>query len=270
MLSRFADGRDRIPCAIELAGLALAPDHILSGLVYDSGAPFGAASLFVLGRLFWILIVKPRHIAMEPVPPCLMVWQIYVDILSSLGYKADASIVCSSWYNVPQTRKRAILRATLDQNLMITLPRSPPINHKSISVAQALSLPSDGQVLQTNNFTAISRNQDGKRTRAGSVRYQRSIDLPAPTLDTRCGNWRLCPPTMQTCMARDGSIKAYKEWPPCKVDPIASRRLDRSELALLQGFPKQFVWNKKAEKQIGNAIPPPLAVGVLQPFFNLY
>lgn len=221
----------------------------------------------IVEPLFWILVAKPKHIAMEQVPPCLAVWQIYVDILSSMGYQTDASVVCSSWHNVPQTRKRAILRATRNHDITIALPRSPPVDLRPISVAQALDLPSDGQVLQTNNFTAISRNKEGKRSRSGSVRYQRSIELPSPTLDTRCGSWRLCPPTEQTCITRDGSIKRYKEWPPCKVNPKAARRLSVTELASLQGFPKQFVWKRKAEKQIGNAIPPPLALAILQPFF---
>jgi DNA (cytosine-5)-methyltransferase 1 len=45
------------------------------------------------------------------------------------------------------------------------------------------------RVVETNNFTAVERDADGERSRDGSVPYARSVDEPAPTLDTSAGGW---------------------------------------------------------------------------------
>lgn len=43
--------------------------------------------------------------------------------------------------------------------------------------------------VRTNNFSAIARDPDGERSKAGSVPYERSVGHPAPTLDTHVQGW---------------------------------------------------------------------------------
>jgi DNA (cytosine-5)-methyltransferase 1 len=43
--------------------------------------------------------------------------------------------------------------------------------------------------VQTTNFTAVQRDADGKRSRAGSVPYERTVEAPAPTLTGEAGSW---------------------------------------------------------------------------------
>lgn len=45
--------------------------------------------------------------------------------------------------------------------------------------------------LRTGNFTAIARDPDGKRSRAGSMPYERPASEPAPTIATSPGEWAL-------------------------------------------------------------------------------
>jgi DNA (cytosine-5)-methyltransferase 1 len=46
-------------------------------------------------------------------------------------------------------------------------------------------------VVQTNNFTAVARDADGQRSKAGSVPYERDVDDPAPTVTGRIDTWKL-------------------------------------------------------------------------------
>lgn len=45
--------------------------------------------------------------------------------------------------------------------------------------------------VRTANFTAVARDLDGKRSKSGSVPYERSVDAPASTLDTKVQGWSL-------------------------------------------------------------------------------
>jgi DNA (cytosine-5)-methyltransferase 1 len=42
-------------------------------------------------------------------------------------------------------------------------------------------------VVRTGNFTAVARDEDGRRTKAGSVPYERPVTAPAPTVCTDTG-----------------------------------------------------------------------------------
>jgi site-specific DNA-cytosine methylase len=45
--------------------------------------------------------------------------------------------------------------------------------------------------VQTNNFTAVARDSDGKRSKAGSVPYVRPTDEPSPTVTSRTDLWQV-------------------------------------------------------------------------------
>lgn len=58
--------------------------------------------------------LRPRWIALEQVPPVLPIWQYIADRLRALGYRVWTGVLSAEEYGVPQTRKRAILMASLD------------------------------------------------------------------------------------------------------------------------------------------------------------
>jgi DNA (cytosine-5)-methyltransferase 1 len=62
----------------------------------------------------YIAALRPRWVALEQVPPVLPIWQYMVDQLWGMGYRAWCGILSAEEYGVPQTRKRAILVASLD------------------------------------------------------------------------------------------------------------------------------------------------------------
>lgn len=70
-------------------------------------------SLLVVEPLRWALALRPAYIACEQVPPVLELWRVFADALRTAGYSAWAGILSAEEYGVPQTRKRAILMASL-------------------------------------------------------------------------------------------------------------------------------------------------------------
>lgn len=219
-------------------------------------------SMLAVEPLRWALALRPSRIAWEQVPPVLELWRCCALILAERGYSVWTGILSAERYGVPQTRKRAILMASLDG------PVSPPEpTHQAyvpgqpaqeqhglfgsllpwVSMAEALGW-TDGQVgfprraddgaatedgyrerdfrdtdepafnvtekarswsVRTNNFTAKQRDLDGKRTKRGSVPYEREADAPAPTVDTSAGGWsvdRPAPTIVGTRRSEDGML----------------------------------------------------------------
>lgn len=65
---------------------------------------------------------RPRWIVLEQVPGVLPLWEVYAEILRGWGYSVDVGILNAEQYGVPQTRKRAILSASLDRAAMLPTP----------------------------------------------------------------------------------------------------------------------------------------------------
>lgn len=62
----------------------------------------------------WAVALRPRWIALEQVPPVLPLWRYTAELLRKLGYRTWTGVLSAEEYGVPQTRKRAILMASLD------------------------------------------------------------------------------------------------------------------------------------------------------------
>lgn len=82
-------------------------------------------SLLVVEPLRWALALKPRWIALEQVPPVLVLWEHFADLLAQHGYECWVGTLQAEQYAVPQTRERAILLASLDGT-----PRPPEPTHQ--------------------------------------------------------------------------------------------------------------------------------------------
>lgn len=74
----------------------------------------------LVSPLHWIGDKFPRWVVLEQVPPVLPFWETSARWLESLGYSTWAGVLNAADYGVPQTRRRAILLASLDR------PASPP------------------------------------------------------------------------------------------------------------------------------------------------
>lgn len=89
---------------------------------WDAGPsyPPGVRHVIEVGR--WATTLRPRWIAAEQVPPVLPLWEAYARVLARLGYSTWAGVLNAADYGVPQTRRRAILLASLDR---VVAPPAP-------------------------------------------------------------------------------------------------------------------------------------------------
>jgi DNA (cytosine-5)-methyltransferase 1 len=273
-------------------------------------------SMLVVEPLRWALALRPRLIALEQVPPVLGLWKYYARVLEGLGYSTWAGVLNAADYGVPQTRERAFLIARLgDEPVHPPLPshcRGGAFTIEGellpwVSMADALGWGATARPYTTlaggtaggpcYDFTGgsgarkqlLKERGEGRwvvRTGRGSeqgggavVPYERSIDEPAPALDSKVGRgWRVWPHTEpSTTVAGDPRVSARchhdagSQGANAKTteqvragdyegtEPI---RLTVAEASLLQSFRPDYPWQgtKTAiHVQIGNAVPPTMA-----------
>lgn len=278
-----------------------------------------------------ILAARPRWVALEQVPAVAPVWARIAQWLNErAGYSAWAGILNAADYGVPQTRKRAILIASLDRQVGPPPPTHAEEPQGSLfgpepgpwrSMASALDwLPADATVgfprlddLGTSSgayrerdwrpadapaFTLTEKARDwkvrtgnnshvtghkGSRAGEGDVQaYERDLDRPAPTLDTKAGGaWRIIGVNTGRDWKAGGSradaqvvspsepaptIDGKGRWHAVNADGDIVYRLDLTDALILQSFRPDYPvagTRTKGFEQVGNAIPPLLAAHVL-------
>ncbi len=180
-------------------------------------------------------------IVLEQVPAVLPVWEAVADVLAGEGYNAVFDILHTEEFGVPQTRRRAILIAR--HNSPAELPRPTHRRYRK-GMARSEGDPrlrpweSMGAALKRREkFVVVSNYGTGGDPKA---RGQRESDHPAATVTGKVSRNRL----------------------------VTSRgiqdRFTLAEAGRLQTFPLDYPWaGKDRAQQIGNAIPPRLAVHVL-------
>jgi DNA (cytosine-5)-methyltransferase 1 len=74
----------------------------------------------------WVARLRPRWVALEQVPAVLPLWQAMARALEQHGYRCWTGVLSSERFGVAQTRKRAILLASLDHQ-----PQPPEATHQA-------------------------------------------------------------------------------------------------------------------------------------------
>jgi DNA (cytosine-5)-methyltransferase 1 len=214
---------------------------------------------------------RPDVITMENVPSVQKheVFQDFVTELEKFGYHVWYSVVDSSHYGVPQTRKRLVLLASLYGPIEIIerTHEKPKTVREAIGRLEPISAggssKSDGMhvaaTLSELNLRRIKTSKPGgswrdwpedlvaKCHREGTGKTYPSVygrmewDKPAPTMTTQCygfGNGRF-------------------------GHPEQDRAISLREAAVIQGFPKNYKFLEKGARiefrtlgrMIGNAVP---------------
>lgn len=200
--------------------------------------------------------ISPKCLVFENVPLIRSypdAWGELLLALDRLGYHVQHRVVCASDYGVPQHRKRLLLIAARKQ---IEIPG--PTHSRVRTVRQTIGQLPDQDFAIPNHSTMRLAPQNlerlkatprdgGTSKRSGTAfddSYARMYwDRPAPTITTRCVSFS---------NGRFGH-------------PEFDRAITVREAALLQGFPKRFVFEGgvwEAARQVGNAVPPPVARAV--------
>lgn len=226
--SRDQIDRDLAKMEDERTGLVLEPLRWALEAI-DRGAPYKA-------------------IVLEQVPAVLPVWKAYEEVLQGEGYATDSGILRTEEYGVPQTRKRAVLIARKDVE-KISLPGpTHRAYRKGIERASGDSrlkpwATMGEAVRRPQPFLVISNYGTGGDPKA---RGRRGSWEPSATVTGKISRNRL--------VSENG-------------DEL--KRFTFSEAGRLQTFPRDYPWSgKDVGQQIGNAVPPRLAIHVLSAAFG--
>ncbi|WKX19357.1 DNA cytosine methyltransferase [Streptomyces sp. HUAS CX7] len=208
----------------------------------------------VLEPLRWILEAidvqkKPYEaIVLEQVPAVLPVWEAYARALQNEGYSVDFGLLLTEAYGVPQTRKRAVLVARRGEH-DVKLPAATHRTYRK-GVPRDAGDPSKepwrtmGDVIERGTpFEVISNYGTGGDPK---LRGRRTSSQPSATVT--------------------GKIRRNRV---VSLDGAELDRFNHSEAGRLQTFPADYPWSgRDIGQQIGNAVPPRLAMHVLSAAFG--
>ncbi|MFE1591850.1 DNA cytosine methyltransferase [Nocardia sp. NPDC058705] len=201
----------------------------------------------VLEPLRWALEAYHRGdpykvIVLEQVPAVLPIWKRMGSVLEGIGYRVTAEVLRTEQFGAPQTRRRAILIARLRSE-----PELPTATHrpyrKGVDRADgdATLLPWETMGAALNrgyDFQVISNYGTGGDPK---VRGRRSSWQPSATVTGKVSRNQIVDSTGFPCP-----------------------RFSLAEAGRLQTFPIDYPWSgSDVAQQIGNAIPPVLALHVL-------
>lgn len=235
----------------------------------------------VLQPLRWIMEALLRRgkpyevIVLEQVPTVLPVWRHYVKILKQTGYAAEAHVLHSEDFGVPQARRRAVLIAQYDPNNVERKVLFPKPTHQRYQkgverlrkrteqeqdpndtlfsttvgdeVEPWVAMQDALAATRPHDFVMVSNYGSGGDPKN---RGRRTSQEPAATVTGKVRRNRLY-------LLKEGE-SGTKE---------VGEELDRltfEEAGLLQSFPARYPWRSTdVAQQIGNAIPPRLSLHIL-------
>lgn len=298
----------------KVTGLIMSPPCQDFSLAGKQAGIAGDKGQLIREVLRWTDTLRPRWVACEQVPPCLPIWQEYAEAMRGWGYRTWTGVLNAADYGVAQTRKRAILLASLDRQ-----PSRPEPTHARggdvdlfgerqpwVSMADALGW--TGELEHPRGTGMVERHGERPRRREDDVSFtvtgkarswvlrngaqrnatERGANEPAPTLvssmdndDTRWvapagAEWAYTRPATALC----GDSRLPGPGHRCFTDDChpgrkatsmfdkdnGSVRVTVEEAAILQSFPRDYPWQGSRTKQfeqVGNAVPPRLAMHVL-------
>jgi DNA (cytosine-5)-methyltransferase 1 len=224
-----------------------------------------------------------RWLVLEQVPQVLPVWQEYAKVLFRLGYAVAVGNLHAEQYGVPQTRKRAVLVARLEGGGRVAPDLLPTPTHSKYYPhapgrldAGLLPWVPMADVLGWGMTARPAMTVTGGGTATGGAEPFGNAARKGIRRELAAGRWKYAgagstsvhtagqQPRTQQQPAHTVTGKGTAAW----VDEGKhAARVTVSECALLQTFPAGYPWQGGAGQQyqqVGNAIPPLLAKGILQ------
>lgn len=224
----------------------------------------------------WAEALRPTWLACEQVPGALPVWREFAHRLKADGYSTWTGVLNAADFGVPQTRERAILLASLERQLSPPLPTHSPSSDPVlfgdqpapwVTMAEAIGWgiidEPAGTVLANSSRQGASSPLDGG---SGSREKYRRAKRQGRWLDRRQTGAPVVDITRNPCPTITCAAFGKGVW-KITDDAGVSIQITEAEALTLQGFrpdyPVQGPTLKIRHGQIGNAVPPPLAMHAL-------
>lgn len=252
----------------------------------------------------YVVVLRPWWIALEQVPPVLPLWQYMAELLRARGYRTWTGILGAEEFGVPQTRKRAILIASLDGPVGPPAPTHQPYRAgreydseptlfgdplpPPLSMADALGwgLPERPAWTVTAGGTdsggaEVFGNAKCRAELAAIVLRNgnqanactRRADEPAGTLffgqRTNAVDWVTGRPSTTVCGDARIAPPGHRDREGGELQfTEGTVRVTVQEAGILQSFPADYPWQgtkSQQYRQVGDAVPPLLAMHILRP-----
>lgn len=225
----------------------------------------------VLEPLRWVLEAQDagrpfRTVVLEQVPTVLPVWEAYAEILRTEGYNAVSGRLSAEEYGVPQTRSRAFLIASLDQEV-----RLPDPTHQRYRKDDQQGQGALGLLPWVSMADAIGWGMTHRPA------LTIAVGTAAGGPDPSCVGGSGARATLYG--ERDAGrwidltrIVAAEDLPAYRGGRRDTIRLSVQDAAVLQSFPADHPWRGSRTKQleqIGNAVPCLLAEHVFAAAFGI-
>ncbi|MFF3122387.1 DNA cytosine methyltransferase [Streptomyces sp. NPDC057908] len=244
----------------------------------------------VLQPLRWIMEAKLRRrrpyevIVLEQVPTVLPVWKHYAEILRRTGYAAEAHVLHSEDFGVPQTRRRAVLIAQYapgNEERPVPFPVATHQRYRkgserlSTRTGQGHELKQDGSLFPASG---VARRVEPWVAMQDALKATRPSDFVMVSNYGSGGDPKkrgrrtsLEPAATITGKVRRNRLFLLKEDESgTKEVGEELERLSFEEAGLLQSFPARYPWQSTdVAQQIGNAIPPLLSLHILSSALRL-
>ncbi|MEV6193543.1 DNA cytosine methyltransferase [Streptomyces sp. NPDC051920] len=241
----------------------------------------------VLQPLWWV-IERSRRPGLEPytavvleqVPAVMRVWKEYEKVLDTLDYDATTQLMHTEAFGVPQTRRRAVLMARYRADvseLEETHHRYRPggVPAASLGVDRA-----DTPLWGTEKSVGRKRPKDSWVSMEAALKKARDIALDLDLPDINLPDRPAFTVISNYGTGGDPAARGRRDHdvPSSTVTGKVSRnrlvhkgtntdlpRFELAEAGVLQTFPVAYPWRGgDRSQQIGNAVPPRLALHVLR------
>ncbi|MFC8565248.1 DNA cytosine methyltransferase [Streptomyces sp. NPDC057245] len=236
----------------------------------------------VLQPLWWVIEKSRRPgstpyeaVVLEQVPAVMPVWENYALVLATLGYGTTTQLMYTEAFGVPQTRKRAVLMARLRETDIRPVVETHE-RYQPRSLSARASGGADGLWEVQENAHGRTPPKEAWVSMETALKKARTIqpDLPDRPAFTVVSNYG-------TGGDPEARGKRDHDAPSATITGKVSRnrlvhkgtdkdlpRFDRfsfAEAGVLQTFPVAYPWRGSDQpQQIGNAVPPRLALHVLR------
>lgn len=256
------------------------------GLLFDmDGVDYRDA--LVLEPLRVIRDMRPRWVALEQVPSVLPVWDAIGDALTSWGYGVATGVLRAEQFGTPQTRRRAILIASLDRTVRMPVPTHSRYHHDHperldegvapwVSMADALGWGMTDRPYVSVTVGGAAGGTDPQVLGGTGARrtVQRELDAGRWRVNDQSGTerdpwWPFTRPAT-TIAGRDivadpgANANRFNGSSKSRNDGV---RVTLAEAGVLQSFPPDYPWCgtlTRQFQQVGDAIPPTLAHAILE------